>query len=260
VDAAKETLKLPELTVPLAEIWELCHSFDLFSGKIGIVASESITDSFKQAVKKQSSATFVPVTKKSQLDLVIYHHSIYPISENETVALIESQLPLLAASQKEGSRMLIQLQNTLTQNSIQTICSLGASYQTVILIKASITSSMSQSQYLLLDGYRSKKSSAALSRAEIPESIIREIQIHNSQVLPARLELYRKILRYLTAGFFAGVKTLELKTEQELRGKEWIQDMVRKPEDVLQKAKDRYRIARDTINPDGLIKMEYDLE
>lgn len=248
----------------IAELLEMGNLFLLWgdqADKIGVVASDQIVEGVKEIARKQNpKAKIVPVAPKAGLDLLIYHGYQRTIREHSALEKIQDRLLELLASQKEGSKMLLQLPLATTTDTIHTIAYLASLYQYCLLIRPGITPAVEHTQYLLLDGYRApKETPRLLVRYPISGQLICAIQVHNEQLLPHLLEIYRRALNYLSAGFFTGTTTLTMRVDQDQYNQEWLSTIRGDPEQVLKSAKARSKAVRDSLSQKWRQQLAIDL-
>lgn len=219
-----------------AEFWEIINLFDLFNTDQTIYCDrvDTINSIVKFYNKKFKTTNKLSTTNKlNNVSLILKKFSDVDLEENLLIHLLVNNLFDLLHNQIDKGTMVIQLFEIQTKVLVQIIYYLSTLYESSYLIKPMISSSISNSKYLVLTKYRGKNSFflkkipdnlylSSIIDSPIPETLIAIIQCINSYLLPLKYFIYSKIKNYLDTKVYEGITYVEMIEKQNNNTNKWI--------------------------------------
>jgi len=220
-----------------AEFFEIIATFDLLAKKQSIWSNldvdviEEVVDSYQKNTGSKISNTFLKKLTKDA-SLIFYRLSDVDIEENAAVHLIMNQLSTFL-SQPKNSTLVLQLFGLQTQISAEIIYYLTSLYDEAYLMKPVVSSSLSNSKYLILIGLKNNTKISvnkqptnqyltSIGLSNVPDSITTIIQCINSDLIPKRYLTYNLIKGYLDTKVYEGATYQALTEAQDKYTDQWL--------------------------------------
>jgi hypothetical protein len=236
---AQKKLGVKSFTRFFGELWEIVLLFKLLSKSSTIYVGSDI-DTVKSIISTYSSiykSTHnyqIDNNLSSKSDLVIEKYSDIDLDEDAVVQTIFKKIPDLLSVQKIGSTMVLQIFNIQTHITCQLIYLLSSLYQDSYIIKPNISSILSDSKYLVLQGllshpkninypiYSINYSYLYLINIIVPEEFDIIIQCLNSDIIPKKFNRFLLIESYLKTKVYEGATYDELIECQNNNTIQWL--------------------------------------
>ena len=242
-------LKIKKFDQNFAEIWEILSLFGLLDKKQSIATNHTntldeivrlhgqISSLSSSSSSSSKSNSMVSDLKTNSASLVIYKYSDIDIDENAAIDIIIKNLKQLLSIQNVGATMILQLFSLQTQTSAEIIYYLASLYNDSYLIKPTISSELSDSKYLILNGLKQQTKFIMPAHAEnvylismgignLENDFVTKIQCMNAQVIPLKYRTYISIKKFLDTKVYEGSTYQEMIAIQDKNTNKWVQTFI----------------------------------